>query len=90
MKERTVRFKYKFPEDYNPLYVNGAYGGVGPRGELIANFFLERQALPVEEQYTVSEKGRLSESPVSRKPEDVQYEFIRFVQAGVAMRLEDA
>lgn len=90
MEDQRVRIKYKFPEDYNPLYVNGAYGGPGPRGELVVNFYLERTPVPREETYSVTQDGRLSDNPVSRNPEDLQYQFIRFVQAGIVVNLQDA
>ena len=35
------RFKYIFSHDNNPVYVNGAHGGVNPRGELVVNFYLQ-------------------------------------------------
>lgn len=25
---RQIKFKYVFPEDYNPIYCNGAFGGI--------------------------------------------------------------
>lgn len=37
-----INFKYKFSDAYNPVYVNGAYGGVNPRGEIVINFYFER------------------------------------------------
>lgn len=89
MNDRTVRFKYKFPDHYNPKYVNGAYGGIGPRGELVVNFYLERQPIPKEETYKVSEKGALGE-PFDRTPEDLRSQIIRFVQTGVVLNLESA
>lgn len=27
---RDINFKYVFDDNYNPQYVNGAFGGVGP------------------------------------------------------------
>ncbi|KJE28127.1 hypothetical protein LG52_3209 [Geobacillus kaustophilus] len=31
-KEKAVHFKYLFPDDYNPVYVNGVHGGISPQG----------------------------------------------------------
>lgn len=42
-KKNELKFKYIFDDSYNPVYVNGAHGGVTPRGELVVNFYLERQ-----------------------------------------------
>ncbi len=44
-----VRFLYSKPDDYKMIYANGAYGGITPRGDLICNFFLEYNDLPLEE-----------------------------------------
>lgn len=35
----TLKFKYKFPENFNPTYTNGVYGGIAPQGEIVMNFF---------------------------------------------------
>ncbi|MFC0297755.1 hypothetical protein [Geobacillus jurassicus] len=45
-KEKVVHFKYLFPDDYNPVYVNGAHGGISPQGEIVVNFYFERRPLP--------------------------------------------
>jgi hypothetical protein len=85
----TITFKYKFPENYNPKYVNGAYGGIGPRGELVINFYLERQPIPKEETYQLLEDNKLGNS-IARIPEDLQYQVIRFVETGIILNLESA
>ncbi|MBA7707990.1 hypothetical protein ES703_116877 [subsurface metagenome] len=89
MNDHTVEFKYKFPDDYNPKYVNGAYGGIGPRGELVVNFYLERQPIPKEETYEVTKKGVLG-GLLDRTPEDLRSKIIRFIQTGVVLNLESA
>ena len=47
-KKPEIVFKYIFNYAYNPVYVNGAHGGLSPRGELVMNFYLERPPLPEE------------------------------------------
>jgi len=44
-----VKFVYDKPEDLRATYANGAYGGIGPKGELICNFFFEQRDVPKEE-----------------------------------------
>lgn len=46
---KRLRIVYHKPEDYKPVFVDGIYGGITPRGELICNFFLEYKDIPVEE-----------------------------------------
>jgi hypothetical protein len=52
---KKVNIIYKFPKDYNPIYVNGAYGGATPKKEIIINFFLERMPIPKEENIEVND-----------------------------------
>ena len=85
----TVTFKYKFVEEYNPKYVNGAYGGIGPQGELIINFFLERQPIPKEVIHKLQPDGKLGD-PVSQVPDNLKSQVIRFIETGVTMNLESA
>ena len=44
-----VRFQFIKADDYRLIYVNGVYGGITPRGELICLFFLEYVDMLVEE-----------------------------------------
>ncbi len=88
--KNTIIIKYKFADDYNPCYVNGAYGGVGPRGEIVANFYLERQPIPKEETYGLAKGGRISAQPLSREPEDLRSIVIRFIETGVVLNLDSA
>lgn len=50
-----VRFIYQKPEDYKMVYVNGVYGGVTPRGELLCHFFQEYADVPAEEEFPLVE-----------------------------------
>jgi hypothetical protein len=82
-----ITFKYKFTEDYNPKYVNGAYGGIGPRGELIVNFYLERQPIPKKESHAIDQEGGVQEL-ISRTPENINQQIIRFVETGIVLNYE--
>lgn len=84
-----LRFKYIFPKDYNPVYVNGAYGGVGPRGELLVNFYLERSPVPNEEVRTIGTDGSIGEQ-VSVEPENLQKTIVRYIEYGIVMNYENA
>lgn len=86
---KTINFKYKFSELYNPVYINGAYGGINPQGEIIMNFYLERSPIPKEEQYTIDELSVLT-GPVTTDPEDHSQNIIRFVETGIVLNLENA
>lgn len=87
MKQDKIEFKYKFPDDYTPTYVNGCYGGKSPKGEVIINFFLERIPIPNSETFKLSEEGSL-DSRIGVKPEAMP--MIRTVPCGVIMSKESA
>ena len=67
--DNQITFKYKFPETYNPVYVNGAHGGINVQGEIIANFYMERTPLPNKVTNNLNTDGSLSDV-VSILPED--------------------
>ncbi len=86
---QKIEFKYVFKEDYSPIYVNGVYGGVGPQGEIVMNFFLERQPVPRDEFYKISEVDQ----PLIKEGsniEDSRNLFIRHVQSGVILDIQHA
>lgn len=89
--EKTVTFKYKFADNYNPVYVNGAYGGVSSRGEIVVNFFLERLPLPNSVTHKVDENGIVGEIiEKENKPKDLNVSSIRFVESGIVVNVETA
>ena len=82
MSEKEIKFKYIFPEDYNPVYCNGAFGGISPQGEIIANFFLERMPVPNSVTNTFNPDGSLG-GVSAVEPFDLDSSFVRFVSTGV-------
>lgn len=87
MAQDKIEFKYKFPDDYAPVYVNGCYGGKGPRGEIAINFFSERYPVPNSETYELTEEGQLS-IRTGIDPEVMP--VIRTVPCGVVMSEQSA
>ena len=81
-----VRFRYIFPEDYNPVYANGVHGGLTPRGEVVMNFFLERLGLPYSQTHDVRDQklGKV----VRKEPE--QPVIVRYVTTGVVLTIDNA
>lgn len=86
---KKINFKYKFTEDYNPEYINGAYGGVSPRGEIIVNFYFERTPIPYEENYNINKDGDIVGLSKTH-PKDHAANIIRYVPTGIVMNLESA
>lgn len=84
-----IVFKYRFPDDYNPIYVNGAQGGVNPQGEIVINFYFERIGLPINQTQVLNEDGRLG-NVIKNDPEDLNHSYVRYVENGVVMNLQTA
>jgi hypothetical protein len=89
-KKQGITFKYIFKYDYNPVYVNGAHGGVSPRGEIVANFYLERQPLPNEITHAINPDGSIAADVVGVDPENLESTIIRYVSSGVVLNLQNA
>lgn len=82
MPNHLVSFRYIFKDDYTPVYANGAYGGVTAHGEIVANFYLERHALPLKELVEVN-GSRV-------QPDGCDRNYVRVVETGVVLSLETA
>ena len=88
--EPAITFKYIFKYDYNPVYVNGAHGGVSPRGEIVANFYLERQPLPNEITHALNPDGSIGADIVAVDPENLNSTIVRYVSQGVVLNYQNA
>lgn len=87
--KNDLTFKYIFNYSYNPTYVNGAQGGVSPRGEVVIHFYLERPPLPNSLTYEISPQGGIGKE-TSAEPEDLSNSIVRFVDTGVVMNYDNA
>jgi len=83
-----ITFLYKFSEQYNPIYVNGAFGGPNPKGEIVMNFFMERHPIPKEMTQEIVD-GKLGQT-TKIVPENHNRNFVRFIETGTIMSLETA
>ena len=88
-KKPEIIFKYVFNYNYNPTYVNGAQGGFSPRGEMVINFYLERQPLPDSISHEITPAGAIGRE-TAVEPEDLPSSMVRFIDTGVVMSYENA
>lgn len=86
---KKVKCKYIFADDYNPVYVNGAYGGSNARGEIVINFYLERAALPNSVTFDIDD-NKLKEITSEVEPKDLKDSFVRFISTGVILDYKNA
>jgi len=86
---REIKFKYMFSQDYNPVFVTGAHGGVTPRGDIVVNFFMERQPLPNYVTNQIAEDGKIGKE-LNRHPEDNKRTILRFVEVGIVLDIKGA
>jgi len=88
-KKPEITFKYVFNYSYNPTYVNGAQGGFSPRGEMVINFYLERQPLPESITHEITPAGAIGRE-TGVEPADLPNSMVRFIDTGVVMSYENA
>lgn len=88
-KKPELTFKYVFNYGYNPSYVNGAQGGFSPRGEMVVNFYLERQPLPESITHEITPEGAIGRE-TGVDPKDLASSMVRFIDTGVVMSYENA
>ena len=87
--KKQIKFKYVFQEDYNPIYINGLFGGITPRGEVVINFFLERHGLPRSQTHEINEEGFIG-GEIEREPKDQRDSMVRYVEQGIILNLQNA
>jgi len=76
----TVRFIYVPPNDQEKHFINGVYGGLTPRGEIICNFFFEYKEVPDSEEYIVKNSQLEVVKPTVQEPE-----FVREIKSVLVM-----
>lgn len=87
-KKPEIKFKYLFNYGYNPTYANGAQGGFSPRGEMVINFYLERQPLPEAISHEITPEGVIGQE-TGVEPSDLPNTMVRFIDTGVVMSYEN-
>lgn len=88
--DQEITFKYIFKYDYNPAYINGAHGGISPRGEIVANFYLERPPLPNEITHAINADGSIGADVIAADPENLDRIIVRYVSSGVVLNYQNA
>lgn len=82
-----ITFYNKIGSTFRQVHVDGAFGGISPKGLLNLNFFSERFAIPKQTEYVIKEDNSLDKIKDS---DDSKEGVIREYEFGVLLNLEAA
>lgn len=85
-KQTEIEFFFEYEPSYRVVPVNGAWGGLTPRGELKLDFFVESIQTPERIKNRMQDDGRLGDE-ISRTPER---RIVRRLQVGILVGIEEA
>lgn len=85
-KAKSVTVYNKISNSFRELHIDGAYGGVTPKGLFNINFYAERLAIPKSTEFEIvnNKLSKIGDSADSKKG------IIREFEAGVYMTIETA
>lgn len=86
-KPPTLKFSYKRSRDFRVIKVDGAWGGLTPRGDIVMSVFNERLPIPESDEYEISEEGTLGKR-INQVTNTTG--IIREVEAAISLRPEVA
>ena len=81
-----IEFHYLKSPSFRMIHVDGAYGGVTPRGLIVAHLFSERPPIPQQLIHSVTPDGKLGSETRKVGKEGV----IREVEAGIILDVREA
>jgi len=84
--KQEIKFHYLKTNSYRSLHVDGAFGGVTPKGNIYMELFLERAPTPQSVTHEFNEDGVLGKE-ISRQSETG---VIREIEAGIILDLATA
>ena len=87
-KELELTFHNKINPHYRQIHVDGAIGGITPKGLINISFYAERFPVPQSTTYSVVNGNQLGEKIADK--EQTKHGIIREYEFGVYMNLEAA
>lgn len=84
-KVSKIRFIYIQPEERSKHFINGAIGGLTPRGEILCNFFFEYKELPDSEEAAIEDGDLKPLKALVAVPE-----IIRDIKCGIIVNSDQA
>lgn len=83
----TMEFHNKISPCFRSLHVDGAYGGITPKGLININFFSERFAIPKSSTYKLNDEQKLEKLKDS---DDSKSGVVREYDMGIYIDIETA
>ena len=85
-KPDSIKFNYQKTHEYRNHHVDGAYGGLTPKGYINMLFYSERNVLPKVVEMEINESGKLGKTINIESKEGI----IREVESGITFDLGTA
>ena len=88
---KKIKFVFKRSSDYKLLPVNGAWGGLTPRGDFILEFFVEHNTTPNYVTNEITPEGKLGDE-VEKDPKEPEgiISVTRELVGGILVSIEHA
>lgn len=86
IEKNEVLIHYLKTNNYKTVFVDGAYGGITPKGLLHMDLYLERHPIPKTSKIKIDDSGNLLDEEVQEKKQGI----VREVQCGLAMDINTA
>lgn len=88
MAKGKITVHNKISSNFRQLHVDGAWGGVTPRGQINLNFYAERTPIPKSTDFEITDGGTVGN--VLGHSEDSKQGFLREFEVGIYMDLNAA
>ncbi len=79
----VLRFNYFKSKDFRVIKVDGAHGGLTPRGDIVMSVFNERLPIPDSDEFEISEEGGIGKQI---KSDSKTKGIVREVETTLALR----
>jgi|APGre2960657468_1045069.scaffolds.fasta_scaffold17883_4 hypothetical protein len=89
-KKKKITFHNKISPQFRSIHVDGAFGGLSPRGLININFFSERFTIPKSTDFEVNGSAignKISDSPDSKDGVIREYDLGVYMDVEVAKKI---
>ena len=87
-KPPAIEFHFGKASSFRDIFVDGAFGGITPRGYIQMSVYNERQAIPQKLAYRIKEDGTLGDELVDER--EAKQGYFREIEANLIMDVDTA